>query len=112
MTNNSRIGDEFEQWIRRLILLTTYFVPIHPLSGSWLVKFASQIYHEDTNTPLDGVYLADFGIDIILVSSSPALFLSHLVDRVELFINLSDCQIVRFRHIGGGWAAAAGRGRR
>ena len=36
----------------------------------------------------------------------------HLVDRVELFINLSDCQIVRFRHIGGGWAAAAGRGRR
>ena len=27
------------------------------------------------------------------------------MDRVELFINLSDCQIVRFRHIGGGWAA-------
>ena len=36
----------------------------------------------------------------------------HLVDRVELFINLSDCQIVRFRHIGGGRAAAAGHGRR
>ena len=28
-------------------------------------KFASQICHEDTNTPLDGAYLSDFGIDII-----------------------------------------------
>ena len=28
------------------------------------VKFASQICHENTNTPLDGAYLADFGIDI------------------------------------------------
>ena len=26
--------------------------------------FASQICHENTNTPLDGAYLADFGIDI------------------------------------------------
>ena len=33
---------------------------IYPL----LVKFASQICHENTNTPLDGDYLADFGIDI------------------------------------------------
>ena len=24
------------------------------------------------------------------------------MDRVELFINLRDCQIVRFHHIGGG----------
>ena len=30
------------------------------------VKFASQICHENTNTPLDGAYLADFGIDITL----------------------------------------------
>ena len=30
------------------------------------VKFASQIYHENTNTPLDGAYLADFGIDIMI----------------------------------------------
>ena len=29
------------------------------------VKFASQIYHENINKPLDGAYLADFGIDII-----------------------------------------------
>ena len=28
------------------------------------VKFASQIYHENINKPLDGTYLADFGIDI------------------------------------------------
>ncbi len=29
-----------------------------------LVKFASQIFHENNNKPLDGAYLADFGIDI------------------------------------------------
>ena len=28
------------------------------------VKLVSQICHENTNTPLDGAYLADFGIDI------------------------------------------------
>ena len=28
------------------------------------VKFASQIYRENINKPLDGTYLADFGIDI------------------------------------------------
>ena len=27
------------------------------------VKFASQICHENINKPLDGAYLADFGID-------------------------------------------------
>jgi hypothetical protein len=32
--------------------------------GYALVKFASQIYHENINKPLDGAYLADFGIDI------------------------------------------------
>ena len=30
------------------------------------VKFASQISHEYTNTPLNVAYLADFGIDIIV----------------------------------------------
>ena len=30
------------------------------------VKFASQICNENTNTPLDVTYLADFGTDIIL----------------------------------------------
>ena len=29
------------------------------------VKFASQICNENTNIPLDGTYLVDFGIDII-----------------------------------------------
>ena len=28
------------------------------------VKFISQICHENTNAPLDGAYLADFGIDL------------------------------------------------
>ena len=28
------------------------------------VKFASQICHENMKTPLDGAYLADFGIDV------------------------------------------------
>ena len=28
------------------------------------VKFASQICHENINNPVDGTYLADFGIDI------------------------------------------------
>ena len=28
------------------------------------VKFTSQICHENINKPLDGAYLADFGIDI------------------------------------------------
>ena len=28
------------------------------------LKFVSQICHENINTPLDGAYLADFGIDI------------------------------------------------
>ena len=29
------------------------------------LKYASQISHENINKPLDGTYLADFGIDII-----------------------------------------------
>ena len=36
------------------------FIPVLELS----VKFLSQICHEDINKPLDGTYLADFGIDI------------------------------------------------
>ena len=33
------------------------------------VKFASQIWHKNINKPLDGAYLADFGIDITLSDS-------------------------------------------
>ena len=47
-------------YLFKYIPLTTYFVQILELS----VKFASQICHYNTNTPLDGAYLADFGIDI------------------------------------------------
>ena len=35
----------------------------------FLVKFASQICHENINKPLDDDYLADFGTDIKLLSS-------------------------------------------
>ena len=34
----------------------------------WPVKFASQICHDNIDKPLDGTYLADFGIDINLNS--------------------------------------------
>ena len=41
-------------------LLNSNLFPISELS----VKFASQICHENINKPLDGAYLADFGIEI------------------------------------------------
>ena len=34
------------------------------------VKFASQICHKNINKPLDGAYLADFGIDITSINSN------------------------------------------
>ena len=66
LTDNSKIGDGFEQWIWQYIhtsnnLFCSNSCPILELS----VKFSSQIFHENTNTPLDGTYLAYFGIDII-----------------------------------------------
>ena len=36
------------------------------------VKFASQICHENINKPLDGAYLADFGIDITRINGQRA----------------------------------------
>ena len=44
-------------------LLTTYFVLFHPLSWCCHIKFASQIYHENVNTPPDGAFLFDFEKD-------------------------------------------------
>ena len=35
------------------------------------VKFASQICHENINKPLNGTYLANFGIDIVLINIHP-----------------------------------------
>ena len=71
LTDNSKIGDEFDQWIQRYIptsdnLFCSNSSPILELS----VKCASQIYHENTNKPLDGAYKADFGIDINAVQFS------------------------------------------
>ena len=43
------------------------------------VKFASQIYHENTNKPLDGAYLADYGIDI----KTDKAYLSVVIERRE-----------------------------
>ena len=41
-------------------ILNSNSSPIMELS----VKFVSQICHENINRPLDGAYLADFGVDI------------------------------------------------
>ena len=65
LTENFKIGDEFVFKYRRYIgnsdnLCCSNSSPILKLS----VKFASQIYYENINKPLDGAYLADFGIDI------------------------------------------------
>ena len=64
MTDNSKIGDEFEQNKLSEVCIIEFIVqnssPILELS----VKFAIQICHENTSTPLDGAYLADFVIDI------------------------------------------------
>ena len=43
------------------------------------VKFASQICHENINKPLDGTYLADFGIDIRIYLT--LLYLSENSER-------------------------------
>ena len=51
-------------------LLTTYFVLFHPLNMSCLVKFASQIYHENVNISPDGAFLFDFEIDVGRSNSS------------------------------------------
>ena len=40
------------------------------------VKFESQICHKNINTPLDGAYLADFGIDITSFQLSSTLSFS------------------------------------
>ena len=57
------IGDEFDKlsclkYVSSNSLFE--FIPILELS----VKFASQICHENIKKPLDGAYLANFGIDI------------------------------------------------
>ena len=41
------------------------------------VKFASQICYENINKPLDGVYLADFGIHISLGHLARYIYLAE-----------------------------------
>ena len=64
LTDNSKIGDEFEQNKLSEVCVGEFIVWIHPQILELSVKFASQICHENVNKPLDGAYLADFGIDI------------------------------------------------
>ena len=63
LTDNSKIGDEFEQNKLSEVYIQTKLIQFIPYLGL-SVKFVSQICHENTNTPLDGAYLANFGIDI------------------------------------------------
>ena len=65
LTDNSKIGDEFEQNKHSEVCIVNFWTRIHPLSILELsVKCVSQICHENINKPLDGAYLADYGIDI------------------------------------------------
>ena len=75
------MGDEFEQDIscqKYVFQQNEYNLsPISELS----VKYASEICHENTNTPLDGAYLADFGIDINLTLILLTTMGGWLLDR-------------------------------
>ena len=93
------------------------------------VKFASQIFHENINKPLDGAYLADFGIDIskllrlinsltrlILCKRVPASwqrFLSFaLTDNYHQYPPTSfhvECCLAPKKGPDGGWAERDGR---
>ena len=57
MTDNSKIGGEFEQNKLSEVCTIDYL---------GVVSQICQICHENINKPLDGAYLADFGIDISL----------------------------------------------
>ena len=64
MTDNSKIGDEFEQnKLLKVCIANSLFEFIPPIL-ELSIKFASQICHENINKSLDGAYLAVFGIDI------------------------------------------------
>ena len=49
------------------------------------VKFVSQICHENINKPLDGAYLADFGIDITLSMERAITLLALLLVTFSLY---------------------------
>ena len=54
-------------WVQKLIIFTSdnLFCSNSSPTLELSVKFESQICHENINKPIDGTYLADFGIDII-----------------------------------------------
>ena len=47
------------------------------------VKFVSQICHENINKPIDGAYLADFGIDINIRIANDAQFVCKKADEQD-----------------------------
>ena len=71
LTDNSQIRDEFEQTKFPEIYIVKFIVRIHNPIMDFSVKFAPQICHENINKPQDGAYLADFGIDIIMIQNKP-----------------------------------------
>ena len=64
LTDNSKIRDEFEQNKLSEVNIVKFIVRISSPILELSVKLVSQICQENTNKPLDGAYLADFGIDI------------------------------------------------
>ena len=61
LTDNSKIGEEFEQNKLSEVCIVNSFFEFIPY-----LKFASQICHKNIKKLLNGAYLADFGIDIRL----------------------------------------------
>ena len=64
LTDNSKIGDEFEQNKMSAVCIVNLWTQIHPLSWSCQSNLHLRSDHENIKKPLDGAYLADFGIDI------------------------------------------------
>ena len=95
LTDNSKIGDEFEQWIQQNILLTLYFARMHPVIPSaflcyayahqlnaitYIHLFLSSILTLSTSRPI----IYSFGINI---STSVSHRCSPLFIGIHLFIH-------------------------
>ena len=74
-------------WVQKLTIHTSdnSFCSNSPPILELSVKFASHICHENTNTPLDGTYSADFGIDITFRSTNLHHLESQLIN-IECYI--------------------------
>ena len=71
MTDNSKIGDEFEQNKLSEVCIADFIVRIHPLS--WNCQSNLHLRSAMKTPTLDGVYLADFIIDITSTKAEAAL---------------------------------------